>query len=150
MWNVFIAVILACLVVVQTKADEIKAKSDTMRFDFEDKQDAQNHTCNLMMMIVDRSRPETVNFRIIHALSPQALFFGYSLDLGDMRYQDGLPAGLDKVALATGDVSSGSFSSEESMYGGPVPDGGILKSTLDHEGGWHDAARIHARCHARR
>src|SRR5438874_13003660 len=50
-----------------------------------------------------------------------------------MRYQDGLPAGLDKVAMATGDISSGSFSSEGSMYGGPVPDGGVLKSTLDHD-----------------
>jgi hypothetical protein len=64
---------------------------------------------------------------------PKALFFGFSLDVGDMRYQNGLPAGVDRAALARGDVSTGSFSSQGSMYGGPAPDGSVLKSTLDQD-----------------
>jgi hypothetical protein len=55
-----IIVVLACLLtVVQTKADEIRAKNDTVQFDFEEKADAQGRTCNLMTMIVDPGRPET-------------------------------------------------------------------------------------------
>jgi hypothetical protein len=118
-------------VVRQAEADEFKVSPDTVKFDFEKKGDAQNRTCNLMMMIVDPSRPEVVNFRIIHALSPTALFFGFSLDVGDMRYQNSSPVGLDRAALTRGDVSTASFSSEGSMFGGPAPDGGILKSTMD-------------------
>jgi hypothetical protein len=130
----YLAFILAIVFTVeQTEADEFKVKSDTVQFDFEAKADVQGRTCNLMTMIVDPSRPEVVNFRVIHTLSPIALFFGYRLDVGDMRYQNGLPIGLDHVVLARGDVSTGSFSSEGSMYGGPAPDGGILKSTLDEQ-----------------
>ena len=107
MRSVLISFLLACLLpAVQSKADQIRVKSDTVRFGAEDKQDSQGHTCNLMTMIMDQSRPEVVNFRVIHTLSPTALFFGFSLDVGDMRYQNGLPAGLDKIALANGDVST--------------------------------------------
>jgi hypothetical protein len=132
--NLLVMLGLACLLTVaETKADEIRAKNETVQFDFEAKADVQGRTCNLMAMILDPSRPEVVNFRIIHALSPMALFFGFSLDVGDMRYQNGLPAGVDHAVLARGDVSAGSFSSEGSMYGGPAPDGGIVKSTMDGE-----------------
>jgi hypothetical protein len=106
----YLAFILAiAFTVEQTEADEFKVKSDTVQFDFEARADVQGRTCNLMTMIVDPSRPEVVNFRVIHTLSPIALFFGYSLDVGDMRYQNGLPIGLDHVVLARGDVSTGSF-----------------------------------------
>jgi hypothetical protein len=134
MQNTFIIAVLVCLLIVgQTNADEINVENDTVQFDAEVKKDTQARTCNLMTMIVDKARPEVVNFRIIHALSPQAIFLGFSLDVGDMRYQNGLPAGLDHAVLARGDVSTGSFSSEGRMYGGPTPDGGILKSTMDQE-----------------
>jgi hypothetical protein len=128
---IVVSALALLLALGQARADDIKVKNDTVQFDAENKQDAQGHTCNLMAMIVDPSRPEAVNFRLIHALSPQALFFGFSLDVGDMRYQNGLPAGLNKVALASGDISTTSFSSDGRMYGGPAPDGGISKSTMD-------------------
>ena len=113
-----IGLALCFLFTESASADEFRAQPDSVQFDFEQKGDAQNRTCNLMTMITDPSRPEVVNFRIIHALSPTTLFFGYSLDVGDMRYQNGLPAGLDHVALARGEVSTKDFSSEGSMYGG--------------------------------
>jgi len=128
-----IGLALCFLFTESASADEFRAQPDSVQFDFEQKGDAQNRTCNLMTIITDPSRPEVVNFRIIQALSPTTLFFGYSLDVGDMRYQNGLPAGLDHVALARGEVSTKDFSSEGSMYGGPTPDGGILKSTLDQQ-----------------
>jgi len=139
-----IGLALCLLFTESASADEFHARPDSVQFDFErkdgvqfdfeqKKDGAQNRTCNLMTMIRDPSRPEVVNFRIIHALSPTTLFFGYSLDVGDMRYQTGLPAGLDQVVLARGEVSTGDFSSEGSMYGGPTPDGGIIKSTLDQQ-----------------
>ncbi len=132
--NLFAIVGLACLVTVaQTKADEIKAKAATVQFAYEDKQDAQGRVCNLLTKIVDPSRPEVVNLRFFHALSSTALAFGFSLDAGDMRYRSGKPAGLDKVALASGDVSTGSFNSDGRMYGGPARGGGVLKSTMDQE-----------------
>lgn len=128
-----IGLALCLLLIESASADEFRARPDSVQFDFEQKGDAQNRTCNLMTMIMDQSRPEVVSFRIIHALSPTTLFFGYSLDVGDMRCQNGLPAGLDQVALARGDVGTKDFSSEGSMYGGPIPGGGILKSTLDQQ-----------------
>lgn len=128
-----IGLALYLLLIESASADEFRARSDSVQFDFEQKGDAQNRTCNLMTMIMDPSRPEVVNFRIIHALSPTTLFFGYSLDVGDMRYQNGLPAGFNRVALAHGDVGTKDFSSEGSMHGGPTPDGRILKSTLDQQ-----------------
>jgi len=128
-----IGLALYLLLIESASADEFRARPDSVQFDFEQKGDAQNRTCNLITMIMDPSRPEIVNFRIIHALSATTLFFGYSLDVGDMRYQNGLPAGLDQVALARGDVGTKDFSSEGSMYGGPTPEGGILKSTLDQQ-----------------
>jgi hypothetical protein len=124
---------IVCSAGPSIKADESRAKPDTVQFDFEEKRDGQNRTCNLMTMIMDPSRPGVVNFRVIHALSPTALFLGFSLDVGDMRYQRGVPAGLNQIALAHGDVSTSDFNSEGSMYGGPIQAGGVFKSTMDGE-----------------
>ena len=134
MRNVLIPTLLACLLVsAQSTADEIRVKIDTIRFDAEDKQDDQSRVCGLMTMIVDQSRPEALNFRVIHTISPKSLFFGFSLDVGDIHYQNGLYAGLDKIILASGDVSTGAFNSQGRMYGGQTSDGGVLKSTMDEE-----------------
>src|SRR5271169_2290727 len=111
----------------------IKAADSTVEFDFEKKIDAQGITCNLMTMIVDPARTEVVNLRIIEALStanPREILLAYSLDVGDMRYVNGMTTGLTWTPLRNGDISIGSFSTVGSFYGGPV-DGGVLKSTVD-------------------
>lgn len=132
--NLLLVLGLLCSIgVAATRADEITAKPGAVRFDAEDKQGAQARTCSLLMTIMDPSRPEVVNFQLVHVLSPTTLFFGFSLDIGDMRYRDDKPAGLHKVALASGDVNTGAFASEGRMYGGRVSDGRIAKSTMDQE-----------------
>ena len=111
----------------------IKVPDSTVEFDFEKKSDAYGITCNLITMIVDPARPEVVNLRIIEALStanPRAIFLAYSLDVGEMRYVNGMPTGLTWTRLNNGDISIGSFSTVGSFYGGAA-DGGVLKSTVD-------------------
>jgi hypothetical protein len=128
------------LMITHAAADEIRVKPETLQFNGEDKQDAQARTCSLMMTIADTSRPEVVNFRVIHALSPQAISFGFGLNVDDTRYQNGRPTGLTKATLTSGDVTLPSFSSQGTMTGGPTPDGGVLKSTLDKDTAsklWH-------------
>lgn len=111
----------------------IKAADSTVRFDFEKKIDANGITCNLITMIVDPTRREVVNLRIIEVLStvnPRAIFLAYSLDVGDIRYVNGIPAGLTWTPLNNGDISIGSYSTVGSFYGGAA-DGGVLKSTAN-------------------
>jgi hypothetical protein len=111
----------------------IKAADSTVEFDFDKKIDAHGITCNLVTMIVDPARTEVVNLRIIEALStanPREIFLAYSLDVGDMRYVNGMTTGLTWTPLRSGDISIGSFSTVGSFYGGVV-DGGVLKSTVD-------------------
>jgi len=111
----------------------IKVSDSSVEFDFEKKIDAHGITCNLITMIVDPARPEVVNLRIIEALStanPRAIFLAYSLDVGEMRYVNGMPTGLTWTPLNNGDISIGSFSTVGSFYGGAA-DGGVLKSTVD-------------------
>ena len=91
----------------------IKAADSTVEFNFDKKVDAYGITCNLMTMIVDPARTEVVNLRIIEALStanPREIFLAYSLDVGDMRYVNGMPTGLTWTPLSSGDISVGSFS----------------------------------------
>src|SRR5215831_9139311 len=90
----------------------IKVSDSSVEFDFEKKIDAYGITCNLITMIVDPARPEVVNLRIIEALStanPRAIFFAYSLDVGEMRYVNGMPTRLTWTPLSSGDISVGSF-----------------------------------------
>jgi hypothetical protein len=119
--------------VAQTRADEIKAKPATVQFGAEDKQEEQGRTCSLLTTIVDPSRPEVVNLRLFHVLSPTALYFGFSIDVGEMRYRNGKPVGRENVTLASGDVTTDSFDSDGRMYGAPVRGGGVIKSTTDAE-----------------
>jgi hypothetical protein len=131
--KLLLGTITAFLAATPVHGATIKAADSTVAFDFEEKIDANGITCNLITMIVDPTRPEVVNLRIIEALStvnPRAIFLAYSLDVGDIRYDNGMPAGLTWTTLNQGDISSGSFSTVGSFYGG-VANGGVLKSTVD-------------------
>jgi hypothetical protein len=133
MRKLLVGTVAAFLAATPVDGATIKVADSTVRFDFENKIDANGITCNLITMIVDPTRREVVNLRIIEALStvnPRAIFLAYSLDVGDIRYVDGMPAGLTWTPLKNGDVSIGSFTTVGSFHGGAA-DGGVLKSTTD-------------------
>lgn len=104
-----------------------------IKYDFEEKHNAGATTCNLMLMLLNYPAPETVNFRLITAANRQngPLFVGFSMDVGDTEFKNGVPVGIRKVGLTEAAFSSSSFSSQGLLNSTLASDGGILASTTD-------------------
>jgi len=105
----------------------------TMQYEFEVKEDGVGKTCNLVLILMNIPSPETVNFHFIVAQqkSTAVTFVGFTLDVGDLSFSNGLPAGEEKAVLSSGAFISSTFSSVGRLNGGPINDGGIFETTAD-------------------
>jgi hypothetical protein len=103
------------------------------KYEVEVKEDQAAKSCNLMLLLLNIPSPETVNFRLITAQqkSDGRTFVGFSVDVGDLRFANGVPAGSNKAVLSSAAFISPSFSSVGRFNGGPTADGGVLEMTTD-------------------
>lgn len=89
--------------------------------------------CSIVLLLLNVPSPETVNFQlmVIHKPPTGPSFAGFSMDVGDLKFVNGLPGGAQKATLASAAFVSPSFSSVGRLNGGPVADGGVLQSSAD-------------------
>jgi len=104
-----------------------------VQFEFESN-GSDPRVCHLMALIMNIPRsPEAAKLSLTYAESKaqKVAFVGFALDVGDTRFNSGLPAGISPARLSSAEIFSGKFSTTGRLFGGPVPDGGIMMSTQD-------------------
>jgi hypothetical protein len=102
-----------------------------VKYEAEIKEDRAAKSCNLMLLLLNIPSPESVNFRLLTAQqkSDGRTFVGFSLDVGDLKFTNGMPAGSTKAVLSSAAFISPSFSSVGRLNGGPIADGGVVELT---------------------
>ena len=114
---------------------------NTVQFENSIKDDAYGKVCEYVLLILNLPAPETVNFhvQVMRPMSNGKLIdptlVGFSMDVGELRFSGGMPAGGRKVNLATAAFSSLTFSSAGRLNIAPFGDGGISGSTTDRSTG---------------
>ena len=116
---------------VPSYADSLMPRN--LSYEIEVKEDDQAKSCNIMLLLVNLPAPEVVNFRLVatHRKTQTVTFLGFSIDVADMIFANGLPAGNRKIPLSSAAFESALFNSAGRLNGGAVADGGVLESTAD-------------------
>lgn len=125
--------LLITLLVFSTSGHAETLVAGSIEYEAEVKEDAIAKSCNIALVLLSLPSPEAVNFHFIVAQqkSDGLTFVGFSIDVGDLKFENGLVAGTEKASLSSAAFISPSFSSVGRLNGGPVPDGGVLESTAD-------------------
>jgi hypothetical protein len=92
--------------------------------------------CHLTALIMNVPRsPEAAKLSLTYAesKSQNVAFVGFALDVGDTQFANGLPAGITPAKLSSAEISAPEFTTTGRLFGGPIPDGGIMMSTQDPE-----------------
>jgi hypothetical protein len=106
-----------------------------VKFEFE-ANGADPRVCHLMALIMNVPRsPEAAKLSLTYAESKtqNVAFVGFAFDVGDTQFANGLPAGITPARLSSAEISAPGFTTTGRLFGGPVPDGGIMMSTQDPE-----------------
>jgi hypothetical protein len=129
--SALILVMTASGIITHVTAETLEPKA--IQYDFEMKGDDAAKTCNVMLMILNLPAPEIVNFRFIAMKDGrrEQVILGFSVDVADAIFWNGLPAGRTPVRLQSAEFVSPSFASSGRMHGNVLADGGVLMSTND-------------------
>ena len=97
MWTkVFLGVLVANAIAVTTAISEV-LKPGNIEITFDTQVDPPAKICRLQIAIINIPRPETLMLRVM-AMSTkpksddQKFIVGFDLDVGDMKFQNGIPA----------------------------------------------------------
>lgn len=131
--HVYLASLYVLLVLLCSAARAETLVPRNIQYEFEVKEDAYAKSCNVLLLLLNIPSPEAVNFHFIvsQRKSDGLTFVGFSLDVGDLKFVNGLPAGTNKAVLSSAAFISPTFSSVGRLNGGPIADGGVLESTAD-------------------
>src|SRR2546430_1211694 len=95
--------LLALLVLVAIAVDVSAEmlRPGNLEYDFESDEGATSKSCRVVLVLTNLPAPEGVNFKVIAVRGKvqKLTFIGFSLDVGDMVFVSGLPAGMQKATL---------------------------------------------------
>ena len=130
---VLLAFFLLCA--MSTSAETLTPKY--LAYEVEVKHDNVAKSCHLVLLLNNIPAPEIVNLKLFAARKRRdnVIFFGLSLDVGELTFVNGLPSKTNMVLLSKASFDSPSFSSAGRLNGGPIEDGGVLLSTAEPETG---------------
>jgi hypothetical protein len=108
-------------------------RANNLEYRFESEESAISKSCRVSLALINLSAPEGVNFKLlaVRGKVQKVTFIGFSLDVGDMVFVNGLPMGMQKATLSSAVYESSSFTSAGRLNGGPIDDGGIMVTTGD-------------------
>jgi hypothetical protein len=109
----------------------------TIQFENEVKEDAHGKQCHYVLLVLNLPAPETVNFHPLimrpksHDRLIDPMLAGLSIDVGELKFFGGKPAGVNKVNLASAAFISPTFNSLGRLNTAPFGDRGLLSTTTD-------------------
>jgi hypothetical protein len=134
-----LALALLCGTTAAHAETAIQLAPEEIEYTAETTADASGMVCKISLAVFSPNRPETLNFNALVYVAatptPQGLWgstgYGYTLDVGEIAYQNGLPSGVTKKRISDSVFTSPSFSSSGRMFPTAMPDGGLAAYTKD-------------------
>lgn len=128
----FTFTILAVMSYQTANADMLTPSS--VSFGVDSNTDPAASSCDLVVTILNYpASPEIANFRakVLTKNGSHSAIIGFTLDVANMKYENGVPTHLDKTPLARASFASPTMNTSGRFYDTDVGGGGAGASTMD-------------------
>ena len=136
MGNAVCVALATGLLLYTAKAETLTPSS--VEYDIEAKHDKIAASCTIMLTVLNYPiSPEALNFRAgvwrgtDPATRPAGTFAGFTLDVGNLLFENGVITGTQKTPLARAAFGSTKFNSVGRLYEADMGDGGRGANTVD-------------------